>query len=177
MKVINMYGGPGSGKSTTAAGLFYHMKLLHMNVELVTEYAKDLVYSNTLSILTKSHQEVIFAEQFRRQRILEDKVDWAITDSPLLFSLVYGTGSGRFNESAFTSYVVDTFDCFKNINYFLRRPNVFTEVGRDHNLQQSQEIDGKIKSVLKDSYAQYKEYDTNENVVALILEDILANHQ
>jgi len=30
MKVINLFAGPGAGKSTTAAGLFYYMKKLGM---------------------------------------------------------------------------------------------------------------------------------------------------
>jgi hypothetical protein len=43
MKVINLWAGPGAGKSTTAAGLFL-MKLTGRRVELVTEYAKEVVY-------------------------------------------------------------------------------------------------------------------------------------
>ena len=35
--VINFYGGPGSGKSTAAAGLFYKMKLGGYSVELTDE--------------------------------------------------------------------------------------------------------------------------------------------
>ena len=44
MKVINLFGGPGCGKSTTAADLFARMKLRGLSVELVTEYAKDVVW-------------------------------------------------------------------------------------------------------------------------------------
>lgn len=46
MKVINLFGGAGIGKSTFAASLFAHMKQLHLNVELVQEYAKHLVYQD-----------------------------------------------------------------------------------------------------------------------------------
>jgi predicted ATPase len=45
LKVINLYGGPGTGKSTTAAALFALMKREGYNVELVTEFAKDLVWT------------------------------------------------------------------------------------------------------------------------------------
>ena len=45
LKVINFFGAPGSGKSTIAAGLFFEMKMKQMNVELVTEFAKELCYS------------------------------------------------------------------------------------------------------------------------------------
>ena len=31
-KIINLYGAPGSGKSTISSGLFYHMKMVELNV-------------------------------------------------------------------------------------------------------------------------------------------------
>lgn len=45
-----MFGSPGSGKSTTAAGLFYKLKTSDYNVELVTEVAKDLVWLNDFNV-------------------------------------------------------------------------------------------------------------------------------
>ena len=56
MKVINLWGGPGCGKSTTAAGLFSIMKMRGHKVELVTEYAKELTYDRNLTI-TKDEEE------------------------------------------------------------------------------------------------------------------------
>lgn len=42
--VINLIGSPGTGKSTIAAELFARMKWLGFDVELVSEYAKELVW-------------------------------------------------------------------------------------------------------------------------------------
>ncbi len=42
--VVNLLGGPGSGKSTTAADVFARLKWQDINCELVTEFAKDLVW-------------------------------------------------------------------------------------------------------------------------------------
>ena len=39
--VINLLGSPGAGKSTTAARLFYELKMKGVKCELITEYAKD----------------------------------------------------------------------------------------------------------------------------------------
>lgn len=39
--VVNLFGGPGSGKSTGAAYVFARLKMLGYNAELVTEFAKD----------------------------------------------------------------------------------------------------------------------------------------
>ena len=46
MKVINFYGGPNTGKSTKAAGMYYKMNLAGYNVELVNEFAKELKISD-----------------------------------------------------------------------------------------------------------------------------------
>ena len=40
-KIVNLYGGPGTGKSTTAAALFAEMKIRGVNCEYIQEYAKD----------------------------------------------------------------------------------------------------------------------------------------
>ena len=60
MKVINLFGGPGSGKSTTAASVFSKLKIMGYNVELVTEFAKDMVWEQHDSIF--DNQLLIFAE-------------------------------------------------------------------------------------------------------------------
>lgn len=41
-KVINLIGAPGAGKSTIASQLFSLMKWQGLDVELVSEYAKEL---------------------------------------------------------------------------------------------------------------------------------------
>ena len=37
-KVINLYGAPGSGKSTIAAGLFYHIKMAGLLSDFILKY-------------------------------------------------------------------------------------------------------------------------------------------
>lgn len=83
--VINLIGGPGAGKSTTAAGVFFLLKLLNVRCELVTEFAKELTYDENWSDLKR--QLYVTAEQERRQRRLVDKVDFIVTDSPLLLGV------------------------------------------------------------------------------------------
>ena len=62
--VINIFGAPGAGKSTTAAALFALMKLEGYKVELVTEHAKDLTYSESFKEL--NDQLKVFGEQNHR---------------------------------------------------------------------------------------------------------------
>lgn len=154
VSVINLFGGPSSGKSTTSAGLFYHMKLKQHSVELVTEYAKDLVYSKQIELLL-DQQEYIFTEQNWRLHRLRDQVEWAITDSPLMLSHVYVNDTWSCAQP-FKDLVTATFNTYTNYNFFLQRPVAFEDYGRRHDYEQSLEIDNQIHTVLKDQQIPYQ---------------------
>ena len=169
MIVINLFGGPGSGKSTVASGLFYEMKRRHYNVELAPEYAKDLVFSQTLML---TPQEYIFAEQLRRIQILDGKADFAICDCPILLSHTYYIkyyGTKNKNADAFLNYVIATFKSYENFNVMLQRPNVFTEKGRIQNLEQSKEIDDAIESSLRVAQVPYVHLQTDDTIIDRIM--------
>jgi hypothetical protein len=51
-KIINLFGGPGIGKSTQAAGLYYEMKKLNMNVEMPYEFPKLLAIHRLRQLYT-----------------------------------------------------------------------------------------------------------------------------
>src|SRR6187399_572968 len=113
MKVINFFAGPGAGKSTLAAGLFYKMKKLGINVELVTEYYKELVWENIHQ--SSSDYLYILASQNRRLERLRGKVDFAVTDSPLLLPGYYGKNYGNIPE-IIVPLSHEIFETYDNIN-------------------------------------------------------------
>jgi len=125
MKVINIFGGPGAGKSTTAAGLFHLMKLRGDNVELVTEVAKDFVWEQRTQCL--NDQLFITASQNHRLERLRDKVDWVITDSPILLGLIYAP-LGYYNH--YGELVLEVFNSYDNINIYLNRIKPYFTLGR-----------------------------------------------
>ena len=84
---INIIGSPCSGKSTVAANLFAELKKLGTEAELITEYAKDCVWEN--SIDTLEDQIFVFGNQFHRQKRIDGKVQFAVNDSPFLLSSIY----------------------------------------------------------------------------------------
>ena len=137
MKVINLVGGPGCGKSTTAAGLFYELKRRDYSVELVTEYAKSRVWEDSLRTL--NDQIYVFGKQQHMQWKLLGNVDYVITDTSLLFGLIDG---GLQVTPAVEELVTEDFKRFDNICYFLKRDGVkFEQSGRIQNLEASEKID------------------------------------
>jgi hypothetical protein len=169
MKVINLFSGPGVGKSTLAAGLFYEMKCQRLEVELVQEYAKDLVWEQRLNML--SDQLYVFAKQQRRIRRLQDhKLDWVVTDSPIPMGLVY-LQPGALSEN-FSELVWDVFNEFDNINFFITRNVEYSPVGRSQTLTQAQELDQKILHLLENREVNFTTVKGGEGSIPTIMDHL-----
>jgi deoxyadenosine/deoxycytidine kinase len=151
MKVINLFGGAGVGKSTLAAGLFHHMKCNGYDVELVTEYAKDMVYEQRTNIM--EDQVYIHAKQYRRVSKLIGKVEYVVTDSPILLSAAYTT-DGYFKS--LEPLIFETFTSFDNINFVIVRPNeAYNQNGRIQNELEALEKDRVVLELLKKTKQPY----------------------
>ena len=87
MILINLFGGPGVGKSTGAAYVFSQLKMRGINCELVGEFAKDKVWEENWVAL--KNQAYIFGKQYYKIARCADQVDVVVTDSPVLLSLIY----------------------------------------------------------------------------------------
>jgi hypothetical protein len=140
MKVINLFGGPGAGKSTTAAGLFFLMKTKGLKVELVTEYAKDLTYERNW---TRLHSQLaVTAEQCYRLDRLAGQVDWVVTDSPVILGAIYG--KKKFERTT----AIQAFHEFDNVNFIIDRVKPYQPYGRRESQQSAQHIDERILLLL-----------------------------
>jgi hypothetical protein len=170
MQVINLFGGPGAGKSTTAAGLFYEMKKMRLEVELVTEYAKDMVWEGRHNIL--EDQIYIFAKQQRRiSRLRDHRIDWVITDSPIALGLVYLREGSLSNN--FRDLVMEVFDSFENHNFLLQRNFEYNPIGRNQKDLEAAEIyDQKVAALLDARDIPFKTVVGGEWAVTRILQEI-----
>lgn len=151
-KIINIYGGPGVGKSTLAAGLFHNMKIAGFNVEYVTEYAKDLVYEDRLNVLSDD-QLYIFAKQHRKILRLKDTVEYIVTDSPLLFSIAYNrmNVNSIYDSDSFEDLVLSVYKQYPSQDLFLiRKENIKYEThGRTQTYNEALLVDSSIFSILQ----------------------------
>ncbi len=85
---INFFGGPSSGKSTTASWIFSEMKMKRLSVELVTEYVKAWTYLKRP--VGQFDQLYLFGKQLQYEyRFLNGGVEHIVTDSPLFLSYCY----------------------------------------------------------------------------------------
>lgn len=170
MKVLNLFGGPGTGKSTTASGLFYEMKKMGLEVELVTEYAKDLVWEKRFNIL--DDQIYLFAKQQRRiARLADHNIEWVITDSPIPLGLCY-LKEGVFTDS-FPNLVMEVYQKFNNFNFLLSRNVKYNPVGRNQKTEEeAREFDHRVQSLLAKYNMSFDQIVGGEPAVSNILAKI-----
>ena len=123
--VVNLFGAPGSGKSTGAAHIFSRLKRSGVKAELVTEFAKDEVWEQNATAL--DNQEFIFGTQSLRQSRLNGKVDVIVTDSPLLLTMIYGHSP---HQGYLNALALSVFNEYENMNYFVERCKPYENSGR-----------------------------------------------
>ena len=142
--VVNLFGGPGAGKSTLMAYLFYKLKILGVEVEMSPEFAKDLVWEERYNYFDE--QIYIFAKQLHRINRVVGKVDVCINDSPLQNSFIYL----KEENPQLKELVKNEFNKFNNFNIFVKRGVKYVQNGRNENEQEALEVDKKIEDVLSE---------------------------
>ncbi len=179
-KVINITGGPGAGKSTIASGLFYLLKLDNKEVELVSEYAKELVWEKRS--YTFDDSLYVTAKQFHHLYCVNDKIDYIITDRPLILSSFYHEYWEKqlypdsWNQ-AFYNMVLETWNLFDNEVYFINRTSAYDQNGRNETKKQALELDKMFRDNLIALNIPFTELDANQDTIHIIYEDILAKEK
>jgi hypothetical protein len=172
--VINLFGGPGAGKSTTAAAVFAELKRRGLEVELILEYAKTRVYEEHASVF--GDQAYMFAKQLRQFHRLEGKVEWAVCDSPLLLSVMYAQ-EHDYRYQTFAPFVYEASSCFDNYNFFLERPAVYNPNGRLHTEAQARELDDQCMEVVRRGRQTWTTVKAEQGVEQLIVANALWGYE
>ena len=177
-KIINLFGGPGIGKSSIAAGLTYKLKKRHITCDNPYEFPKLLAWDENHSAIRD--QLFVLANQHRGIVKSYGKVDYIILDSPILLSLTY-KNVYKSNEypailygDAFDKIVLDIYNQYDNINILLKRSQgKHNNNERYQNLEESIVLDNVIENSLIDNNLPYHVINVNGNTVKNILKLIL----
>lgn len=126
------------------------MKKRQIEVELVTEYAKDMTWEKRHNVL--SDQLYILAKQNRRLVRLQGQVEWVITDSPLLLGMIY---KNEGYHSLFDDFTMEVFNSYDNNNFLIGRDFEYQAAGRNQTADQAVEVDSLIKTLLDQKQVDY----------------------
>lgn len=167
--IINLVGGPCSGKSTTAAGLFHEMKLhTSQKVEIVTEVIKNHVYDENK--MAMQDQVLITAQQNHCLFRLIGKVDFVASDASLLNGIVYNE---FYNDvESISSYMsLKLYQGYNNEVFLLPRKPEYDAYGRTQSLEEAILIDSlfvqNLES-LKIPYHDMRQYSHEEMPTRII---------
>lgn len=164
--IVGLYGGPGCGKSTLAAGVYHELKRQNKNVELVREYVKAWAYRGDK--INRYDELYIFSKQLREESNVYGKVDIIITDRPLNMSAVYDKyygGSGLLISTAQRVRELQIEEGLKHIDLLVKRSKPYQDVGRFENESQANSID----KLTIDMFPKLKSVITVEDVLKIIL--------
>lgn len=174
-KVVNLFGGPGTGKSTLSGEVFVKLKKQGKSTELVREYVKDWAWEGRK--ITKYDQIYILGKQIKKEALLYNKVDYVITDSPYLLSPFYE--EYYMNKEIVLPSALEFMNYAKENgieyhNFFLGRNKPYDPKGRYENEEEARMIDKAMEGFLQKHNINYKTVVVNDDEKAdIILKEIL----
>ena len=174
--VVNIYGGPGIGKSTSALQIVAELKKMGYSAEYVSEVAKEYVYAKNYEILDGKleNQKKLMREQQSRLDLLIGNVDIVITDSPLLLNGVYLNEEAEITDKHLDD-IFSVYSEYSNYDIVLERDlsSEFETEGRIHTLEQSIQKDAEITSLLDECDIKYSTYKRDD--IISIVDSIVSN--
>lgn len=175
--VINFYGGPGTGKSTSAALLYAMAKTRGINAELVREYVKDWAWDSRK--ISMYDQFYFMGKQIRRESMLFGKARLVITDSPVLQGVYYAEtylplmmGYG-VAAATLAYYAQCRADKNRHVHVFLNRSKPYSPDGRYQTEDEARKIDAGIQKLFKKYSFNFRVAETTEESLGKLLDDVL----
>lgn len=160
--LINIFGGPGTGKSTLASNIFSDLKRNHIEAVCPEEHAKIAIWSGQPWILDQ--QVILLGRTWETICALHDKVDVIVIDSPLLLCSIY---AGDNEPTSFHDLVVDLHRRAKRLNIFLDRhpESPYSTAGRRESANEARTIDIQIKDALNSFGEKFLPLTRNEGSI------------
>lgn len=168
--IVNLYGGPGTGKSSGAAYIFAKLKMAGVDTEYVTEFAKDKVWEGSQKVF-KCQFYITGKQTFRVSRCFGE-VDVIVTDSPIRLGKIYADRIGRTQLGL---ACVEEADQYRGntIEIFLERVKPYNPNGRNQTEEESKEIDKTIRKMLDEQGVPYAVMRGDESGYDQVFEHVM----
>jgi len=150
-EIVNLFGGPCTGKSTVAAGVFFELKKKRIQCELVPEVAKGLTWENRRQAL--SNQIYIAGKQIQLVERCAEYVDVIVMDTSILLGAIY---QPAHYPSSFTDALIDLYSLMHNASFYLERCFPYDSVGRNQTEQEAAAIDPQVLHWLRTHHIAFQ---------------------
>jgi len=177
MLVINLWGGPGAGKSTIAAELFVSLRRAKtVNVELTNEFATELCFENAKENL--KDQVYLLGNQWHRLWRLDKRaVQVAICDSPLGLGIAHLQQDKPRYYDEFVQLVLGMQHEYPTVDIFLQR-DIYAEGGFKGNKPRTgsgwiHDLDARILAVMRRSCSHIVEVPYSTVAADYIFQHVL----
>lgn len=172
--IVNLFGGPGSGKTTLSLDICSYFKKKNVNTELVREYVKEWAYEGRK--FGKYDQFYFLGKQAKKESMLYGKVDLVVTDSPLLIAGFYAEfiNDLRFVTDAALGFMKEAEkEGHIYLNFFLPRRTIYEANGRFQNEDDAKKIDDAQRQYLVKNNVIFTDLDVPlDDRLALVLKYI-----
>ena len=150
--IVNLYGGPGTGKSTGATYIFSRLKTAGVDAEYVSEFAKDKVWEGNREAF-KCQFYLTGTQAYQISRCY-GKVNVIVTDSPILLGKIYAERSGM---PALGMACVEAASKYLNnsLDVMLHRVKKYNPNGRNESEEEAVGIDQEIVRMLDNHNIPY----------------------
>jgi nicotinamide riboside kinase len=146
LTVVNLFGGPGVGKSFLSRPLVHQLCTLGVKCQPVQEYAKELTWDND-QIAIQDQIHILGNQHHLLRRLMFHGVDVAVLDSSLLLGLVYASHD---MPEPFYDLIWATYDSFNNVNILVTRDPLrpYEQMGRNQDPEQAKQADQTARMIL-----------------------------
>ena len=145
--IVNIWGGPGAGKSMAAAQAYIELSKLGYRVELIREYIKDWVWEGRTRFFLD--QVYIMGKQMRREQICLGQIDYIVTDSPVWLSAFYDQYYCDHGD-VITNVVKEYYKELRTLKHdvvdlFMERSGPYVSAGRYESEKEAIDVDSALR--------------------------------
>jgi tRNA uridine 5-carbamoylmethylation protein Kti12 len=186
--VVNIMGGPGCGKSVTAAQLFVDLKKqTHFKIEYFQEYVKPLVWKAEdpnhreraeEAIEELNNQRSISNHIYQLLKIMASQLDIIVTDGSLFHGVYYNLANKNNTSDVQKTqdFIIEKFAEFDNYNIYLERGDIeYEQEGRQQTYEEALIADDGMLKLIKQFNVPFKTIRADSRLAyEKMLDDIIS---